>query len=235
MDRPFYSTQTTSVLIRLTTHLSERLVGELDVAIGYQRMSGNWLSRSDAINRALSAFFTEQSLSAVDSGLVASAVSGRRRSISMHRTRSEALSLRPHHIDVDTGVIQVLHGKGDRRRTVGIDAGACAVVAEWLEVRTDLAIPPGAPSFPSGRGRELSLSYLRALLPRLAAKAGVDKRGHPHGLRHTHAYELMLEGVEMPIIQRQLGHTSLATTDRCLNHIAPRQVIEAIGKRERSP
>jgi site-specific recombinase XerD len=148
---------------------------------------------------------------------------------------SEALSLRPHHIDVDTGVIQVLHGKGDRRRTVGIDAGACAVVAEWLEVRTDLAIPPGAPLFPSGRGRQLSLSYLRALLPRLAAKAGIDKRVHPHGLRHTHAYELMMEGVEMPIIQRQLGHTSLATTDRYLNHIAPRQVIETMAKREWTP
>jgi site-specific recombinase XerD len=57
--------------------------------------------------------------------------------------------------------------------------------------------------------------------PKLAAKAGVDKRVHPHGLRHAHAYELTMEGVEMPIIQRQLGHTSLATTDRYLNHIAP--------------
>ena len=41
----------------------------------------------------------------------------------------------------------------------------------------------------------------------------------------------MMEGVEMPIIQRQLGHMSLATTDTYLSHIAPRQVIEAITKR----
>jgi integrase len=45
----------------------------------------------------------------------------------------------------------------------------------------------------------------------------------------------MMEGLEMPIIQRQLGHMSLATTDRYLNHIAPKQVIEAIAKREWSP
>jgi integrase len=45
----------------------------------------------------------------------------------------------------------------------------------------------------------------------------------------------MMEGVPMPIIQRQLGHASLATTDIYLSHIAPRQVIETMNKREWSP
>lgn len=60
-------------------------------------------------------------------------------------------------------------------------------------------------------GASLHQSYVRTLLPRLAAKAGIEKRVHPHGLRHTLAYELMMEGVPVPIIQRQLGHASLAT------------------------
>ena len=58
------------------------------------------------------------------------------------------------------------------------------------------------------------------------------KRVHPHGLRHTHAYEVMMEGVPVPIIQRQLGHTSLATTSRYLDHIAPKDVVEAMQRRE---
>ncbi len=33
-------------------------------------------------------------------------------------------------------------------------------------------------------------------------------------------------GVPVSIIQRQLGHTSLATTDRYLRHIAPKDVVE---------
>ena len=78
-------------------------------------------------------------------------------------------------------------------------------------------------------------SHVRTLLRRLADRVGIDKRVHPHGLRHTHAYELMMEGVPMPIIQQQLGHVSLATTDRYLSHIAPRQVIETMGQREWSP
>jgi integrase len=42
----------------------------------------------------------------------------------------------------------------------------------------------------------------------------------------------MMEGVEIAVNQSQLGHVSLATTSIYLNHIAPRQVIEAMSKRE---
>lgn len=73
---------------------------------------------------------------------------------------------------------------------------------------------------------------MRTLLPRLAGKAGIDKRVHPHGLRHTMAFELMMEGVPVPVIQRQLGHASLATTDRYLAHLAPKDVVEAMQRRE---
>jgi hypothetical protein len=34
--------------------------------------------------------------------------------------------------------------------------------------------------------------YVRLLLGRLADKAGIDKRVHPHGLRHTFADELQM-------------------------------------------
>ncbi len=46
------------------------------------------------------------------------------------------------------------------------------------------------------------------------------------------AFELMMEGVPVPIIQRQLGHANLATTQRYLDHIAPKDVVEAMGQRE---
>jgi integrase len=45
------------------------------------------------------------------------------------------------------------------------------------------------------------------------------------------ASELMMEGLPMPIIQKQLGHASLATTERYLLHIAPRELIEAMNSR----
>jgi site-specific recombinase XerD len=36
--------------------------------------------------------------------------------------------------------------------------------------------------------------YVRQLLPRLARRAGIEKRVHAHGLRHTHALDLVTAG-----------------------------------------
>jgi len=137
-------------------------------------------------------------------------------------------------IDTDpgAGTVTVLHGEGDRRRTVGLDPGAMGIVMRWMDCRHSLAVNARGPLLCTLEGRPLKSSYVRTLLPRLATKAGIAKRVHPHGLRHTHAYELMMEGVPVPIIQQQLGHASLATTDRYLRHFAPRDVVEAMQARE---
>jgi site-specific recombinase XerD len=145
---------------------------------------------------------------------------------------SEALALKPKDVDAASGTITVLHGKGDRRRTVGLDDGAFDVVARWLERRKDLGLNGWQPLVCTLEGKPLRSSYVRTLLPRLAGRAGIEKRVHPHGLRHTHAAELAAEGKPVNLIQAQLGHASLATTDRYLRHIAPQQLIEAMQARE---
>jgi len=148
---------------------------------------------------------------------------------------SEALALRPKDINFEIGSVAVLHGKGNRMRTVGIDRGANPHIEAWIERRRTLELPGAAPLFCTLKGSQLDPTTLRQTLRSLALHAGIEKRVHPHGFRHTHAYELMMEGIPMPIIQQQLGHTSLATTDRYLSHIAPKQVIETMGKRVWSP
>jgi len=148
---------------------------------------------------------------------------------------SEALALRPTDLNLEIGSVTVLHGKGDRRRTIGIDPGATPHIEAWLECRETLHLPAAAPVFCTMKGTPMAASSVSALFHKLAHRAGIEKRVHPHGLRHTHAYELMMEGIPMPIIQQQLGHASLATTDRYLSHIAPKQVIETMGNRVWSP
>lgn len=145
---------------------------------------------------------------------------------------SEALALKPKDIDPEAGTVTVLHGKGDRRRTTGLDPGAMAIVMRWMDKRSQSGIDRRTPLFCTLDGHSLKPSYVRTLLGRLAAKAGIDKRVHPHGLRHTHAYELMMEGVPVPLIQQQLGHASLATTDRYLRHIAPKEVVQTMQQRQ---
>ena len=126
---------------------------------------------------------------------------------------SEALALRANDIDTEIGSVTALHGTGDRRRTVGIDPGANESIEALKERRWGRGISDPAPLFCTSLGEALHQADVRRMLHRLPASAGLDKRVHPHGLRHTDAYELMMEDIAMPIINRQLGHRSLTTTD----------------------
>ena len=144
---------------------------------------------------------------------------------------NEALDLFPKDIDLECGSIRILHGKGGRARTVGIDPAGGLVVERWLEVRAEIGLGPQQPVFCTVSGRRVGDAYIRVLLPRLGRKARIEKRVHAHGLRHTHAAQLRVEGVDIGIISKQLGHRSIATTARYLDHIAPQQVIETIRTR----
>jgi site-specific recombinase XerD len=144
---------------------------------------------------------------------------------------AEALDLYPKDIDAGAGTVRVLRGKGGFARTVGIDPGATRIVAAWLAARADLGFTDADPLFATSPRRALSKDYVRRLLPALARQAGIAKRVHCHGLRHTHAAELRAEGVDIAIIRRQLGHRSIATTVRYLDHLNPTAVVERIRGR----
>ena len=77
----------------------------------------------------------------------------------------------------------------------------------------------------------MTQAYVRLLLPALGQRAGIEKRVHAHGLRHTHAAQLRQEGLDIGIISKQLGHRSIATTARYLDHICPLAVVEAMRGR----
>jgi site-specific recombinase XerD len=132
---------------------------------------------------------------------------------------SEALDLRPKDIDFDEGTVIVQRGKGGKRRVVGIDAGALAVVSRWVEVRSGLGVRPGAPLVCTLQGGRVDPSYARHLLPRLARRAGIQRRVHCHALRHAHAVELEREGAPLSTIRDVLGHSSAAVTDRYLRRV----------------
>ncbi|MEO8969318.1 MAG: tyrosine-type recombinase/integrase [Solirubrobacteraceae bacterium] len=144
---------------------------------------------------------------------------------------SEALQLELRDVDLDAGTVRVRHGKGDKSRTVGIDEQTTALLARWLDRRRKLGPGARAPIFCTLQGGRIDSSYVRRLLPRLARKAGIDRRVHAHGLRHTYASELAREGTAINVIRDALGHTSLAVTDRYLRDVAPTHVIDTMRAR----
>lgn len=142
---------------------------------------------------------------------------------------SEALALKPS--DVDERSLRILHGKGDRARTVGMDAVAKALLDLWMVERKSLGFTGRHRVFCTLEGEGLQTSYVRALMKRLAAAAGIEKRVHAHGLRHTMAFELIGEGVRLDVISGQLGHTSIGITERYVKHLNPRTIIDVISAR----
>jgi site-specific recombinase XerD len=144
---------------------------------------------------------------------------------------SEALALEVRDVDLDVGAIHVRHGKGGTSRTVGLDPGACAVVQRWVARRAKLGLDGRGPLFTTLRGASVSAPYVRMMLTRTARRAGVEKRVHPHGLRHTMAVEMLREGFDVVTIGRQLGHKTLSATEVYLRHLSPEALLRAVRSR----
>jgi integrase/recombinase XerD len=70
--------------------------------------------------------------------------------------------------------------------------------------------------------------YVRLLLQRLAAKSGIEKRVHPHGLRHTFAFELEQSGAPTTVVSKLLGHSSVAVTARYLDRLSNAQAVSVL-------
>ncbi len=148
---------------------------------------------------------------------------------------SEALALHPRDVDEAEGTVRVRNGKGKTDRVAVIDSEALAHLRAWTELRRRLGINGRHPIFCSvaegttrKAGHRLDTSYVRRLLPKLAARAGIDKRVHAHGLRHSHATELVAAGVPLHVIAGQLGHASTATTDAYLAKLMPSDRIAVL-------
>src|SRR4029450_2403590 len=89
---------------------------------------------------------------------------------------SEALRLLPKDLDRGKGTASVLRGKGGRRRTIGLDPGAFAVVERWLDVRAKRGISGRAPIICTLKGKPVASAYVRALMARRARRGRIQKR-----------------------------------------------------------
>ena len=93
----------------------------------------------------------------------------------------EALMLTETDLNERRGSLLIRHGKGDRRREVGMDPWGWSVLSEWTADRTGLTPGPlfcviNGPT----RGRAWCATAVRAELRHLAVEAGVRRRFAPH-------------------------------------------------------
>jgi integrase/recombinase XerD len=140
----------------------------------------------------------------------------------------EAIALRASDLDVEAGTLRVLHGKGDKARTLGIPRSALPYLLHWQATRKGLGLTGRQPLLCSLKGTPLQHAYVNSLLRRLARRAGIDRRVHAHALRHSFAVDLARKGTSIVVIQAALGHASLLTTQRYVSHLMPTEVIDVM-------
>lgn len=140
---------------------------------------------------------------------------------------AEALDLAPHDLQLDEGSIHIRNGKGSKRRMVGVSHKAAPFVNAWLACR-----PDSPHLFCTHAGGRLKESYVRWMVKQAAHRAGIERRMHVHGLRHSSICHAVEAGLPIRLAQKQLGHSSLNTTAVYLDHLKPTAVIE--GMRELS-
>ena len=101
----------------------------------------------------------------------------------------------------------VVHGKGNKERTVYLDDVAGMILSEYLSGRID-DVPA---LFINKQHDRLNPGGVRAMLNKLAEKAGVE-HVHPHKFRRTLATGLARHGMPIQEVAKVLGHEKLDTT-----------------------
>ena len=101
----------------------------------------------------------------------------------------------------------VVHGKGDKERTVYLDEVALMHLKEYMEMRKDVS----EALFVGCRQERLTPGGVRCMLKQLGKRAGVD-HVHPHKFRRTLATEMSRHGMQIQRVAAILGHDKLDTT-----------------------
>ena len=134
---------------------------------------------------------------------------------------NEACHLRPEHILSARMQIRVEQGKGRKDRYTLLSPRLLEELRtywrmchprQWVFFGRNVREP-----LPEGTGQGIFEHAVR--------RAGLPKKGGIHSLRHSFATHLLEAGVEITIVQRLLGHTSISTTVNYL-HVRRERLAE---------
>lgn len=126
---------------------------------------------------------------------------------------SEVLTLTHDGLRLEDSFV-IVRGKGDKERAVPLTAPADEALRLYLREARPLLVKGRDPGtvFLNQRGGRLSRMGFWGILRRIAMRAGLGEKVHPHVLRHSFATHLLEGGADLRVIQELLGHASITTT-----------------------
>ena len=160
---------------------------------------------------------------------------------------SEVISLKWKNINLQTGKLKVVEGKGNKDRILWFNNGTLDQLRNWRERQAE-ETGNRKYVFTTSTGNQLKQRDVRTMVYRYAEKAGIqqeikkhhtDKEGNtlsstykekkvtPHTFRHTFATELLRETGNLRLVQKALGHSNISTT-QIYTHIVDTELEKAM-------
>lgn len=134
-------------------------------------------------------------------------------------------------IDMESNMLTINQGKGNKDRRIPIADSACHWIAEYLKnTRPQIArLRSGDTLFLTDDGLQFNESQLSYLVTKYIKRAGLKKSGSCNLLRHSAATLMLENGADIRHIQKMLGHASISTT-QIYTHVSPNQLKEVYEK-----
>ena len=136
---------------------------------------------------------------------------------------SELVSLNVEDINLEKRMVHVKEGKGKKQRLVPFGPPAAVAITAMLQHQ-----PNTGALFLNKYNTRISTRSVWQICHDSGTNNGVFGM-HPHALRHTCATHLLDAGADLRIIQEQLGHESLSTTQR-YTHVHSAAMLEEYRK-----
>lgn len=121
---------------------------------------------------------------------------------------SELLNIKLSDIEQDRQLLRIPQAKGKKDRYTLLPEAILQHIEIYLKKHQ-----PKVYLFEGQFGGKYSSSSVQQFIKKYGKMAGIDKRIHPHMLRHSFATHLLESGTDLRYIQQLMGHQSSKTTE----------------------
>ena len=136
---------------------------------------------------------------------------------------TESVNLRKEHVNLETGMITVIQGKGAKDRRIPISPKLAELVADYQNWRVDSEY-----FFATKKTGRVSKGRIDSVIKQTLKSLGWNKKVTAHTFRHSFASRLVTMNVNIVSISKLMGHADIKATS-VYTHVNMDQLKDAVN------